>query len=296
MTASSPAATTGDGSSRLAPAKVNLCLHVRPPDATGYHPIQSLVAFADIGDRLSLRAGPGLVISGPFAAGLGAGSDNLVIRAVRCFEAATFIQVNHGFHLDKQLPLASGIGGGSADAGAALRLLRAAYAPDLSDRELEAMATTLGADGPMCLWCRPVLAEGRGEKLTPLGLPPVPAVMINPGAACATGDVYRGFDAAEPPPVADVALAFTAGMSLDALLDALDGTRNDLQPPAIVLCPVIADILAGLDAQPETRLARMSGSGATCFALCRTDADAVALGRRMQGLWPAAWVRACRLG
>ncbi len=291
--------------SRLAPAKVNLYLHVGAPDARGYHPLQSLVMFADIGDEVRLLPAESggsaenlkdlLSISGPFGAGLGAGEDNLVVKAVRRFEAATGVVVGHLIELDKALPIASGIGGGSADAGAVLHLLRQAYAPDLSDDALAAMAGSIGADGVMCLWSKPSFAAGYGEVLTPAQMPMVPAVLINPLVECSTAAVYNGFDdlgrfSAVTPPT-----GFEAPADLQTLVVALERTRNDLQVPAIRIAPVIGDILQALGAQTETLLARMSGSGATCFALCTSLVDAQNLAAKLSGLYPTAWIKACTL-
>jgi 4-diphosphocytidyl-2-C-methyl-D-erythritol kinase len=284
-------------------AKVNLYLHVAAPDARGYHPLQSLVTFADIGDEVSLiktdapadGLRPGLSLSGPFAEGLGTGEDNLILKAVRAFEAAAGLRVDHhAIHLAKNLPVASGLGGGSADAGAVLHLLREAYAPDMADEALGAIAAKTGADGVMCLWARPSLAEGYGERLTPVSLPSVPAVLINPGVACSTPAVYGGFDAQSQFSSLDGAAEDI--VNVEELTVFLKQTRNDLQAPAIALQPVIGEVLTSLVAQPETLFARMSGSGATCFALCRSDDDAQILSRRMELLWPGAWVAPCRLG
>ncbi len=282
--------------SETARAKVNLYLHVGAVDARDYHPLQSLVVFADTGDDLTLGEGGGfaLTIEGPFGAGLETGEGNLIVRAVRAFEAATGVMVDRPIHLTKNLPLASGIGGGSADAGAALRLLRQAYRPDMPDAELEQIAARTGADGVMCLWSRCAVAEGYGEKLTFVDVAPVAAVLVNPGIVCSTAEVYHGFDDIETQ--GGLAADLPAKPGLAILVEALARTRNDLQRPAIRLQPVIAQVLTALEAQPETRFARMSGSGATCFALCETDEAAWALGSRMQALWPAAWVRPCRLG
>jgi 4-diphosphocytidyl-2-C-methyl-D-erythritol kinase len=288
--------------SRRARAKVNLYLHVAAPDARGYHPLQSLVTFADIGDEVSLyeaeasseKLTPDLSVSGRFAEGLSAGEDNLILKAVRVFEAAAGCRVDrHAIHLVKTLPIASGLGGGSADAGAALHLLRDAYAPDMDDEALGAIAARTGADGVMCLWARSSLAEGYGERLTPAALPSVAAVLINPGGACATAEVYRRFDAQGRFSRLD-AMAEDI-VNVEELTIFLANTRNDLQAPAVAMQPVIGEVLAALAAQPETLFARMSGSGATCFALCRSDGEAQALGRRMQLEWPGAWVAPCRL-
>ncbi len=290
-------------SRRLAPAKVNLYLHVAGPDARGYHPLQSLVMFADIGDEVSFSETeasaetlrPGLSLSGAFAEGLGTGEDNLILKAVRAFEAAAGCRVDrHAIHLVKNLPIASGLGGGSADAGAVLHLLRETYAPDMDDEALGAIAAKTGADGVMCLWARSSLAEGYGERLTPVSSPCVPGVLINPGVACATAEVYRRFDAHGQFSRLDAVAEDI--VNIEGLTTFLAQTRNDLQAPAVAMQPVIGEVLDSLAAQPETLFARMSGSGATCFALCYSDDEAQALGRRMQLVWPGAWVAPCRLG
>ncbi|ADU14759.1 4-(cytidine 5'-diphospho)-2-C-methyl-D-erythritol kinase [Asticcacaulis excentricus] len=276
---------------RLAPAKVNLYLHVAAPDHRGYHPLRSLVVFADYGDEVRLTPGEGrMFIDGPFGQNLSPGEDNLVLKAVRRFEAATSVRVNsHDFHLTKNLPLASGVGGGSADAGAVLHLLRATCAPEVSDNALSRIAAETGADGVMCLWARAAIAEGYGERLTPVAIPPLPAVLINPGVECPTPAVFKAYDSA-----AEFAPIDTQWRGED-VIDDLNTTRNDLEAPAIRLVPVIGEVLASLRAQPETRFARMSGSGATCFALCDTLSEAETLAARLRADWPKAWVRACTL-
>ena len=280
----------------LAPAKVNLFLYVAAPDARGYHPLQSLVMFADIGDEISLSGNClfRLRITGPFGMNLSAGEDNLVVRAVRRFEAATGVTVMGEMVLSKRLPVASGLGGGTADAGAALKLLRDRYVPDMPDSDIEGIAATLGADGAMCLRARTSIAEGYGERLTGIALPSVACVLVNPGVECSTPAVYRGLD--EMGRFSPLDHGFPAAVNVDELVAALKATRNDLQPAAINLQPVIGVVLESLATQPETVLARMSGSGATCFALCRDDAAAQTLSDRMQVLWPDAWVHAGRLG
>ncbi len=290
---------------RLAPAKVNLYLHVAAPDARGYHPLRSLVAFADIGDEVRLlpvtsdgfdsSSRPRLSIDGRFSAGLGSNEDNLIMKAVRRFEQAAGVAVSrHDITLTKSLPIASGIGGGSADAGAVLHLLREVYSADINDDSLGAIAGSIGADGVMCLWAKASVAEGYGERLTPARLPPTPAVLINPLVECSTAAVYGGFDALGQFRDID-GPSFAESGSLATLVEALKGTRNDLQAPAIRIQPVINNVLKSLTAQPETLLARMSGSGATCFALCASDQDAQALAKRLEVLWPQAWVRSCTL-
>ena len=294
------------GTTMLAPAKINLFLHVAAPDANGYHPLQTLVAFADIGDEVELfqvgsigyaaDLNPRLSVDGPFAAELSTGDDNLVLRAAKAFQTQAGITIDRDIRLTKTLPIASGLGGGSADAGATLKLLRDAYAPAMEDSVLEDLAGKLGADGIMCLRATPALAEGYGERLTPVSLPRVSCVLVNPGVACATPAVYRGLDDLAVFSDIQAMQGLREAATLDQLLTILAATRNDLEPAAIALRPIIADVLKALHDQPETAFARMSGSGATCFALCRTPEAAEALGGRMQTVLPHAWVKVGRLG
>lgn len=283
----------------LAKAKVNLCLHVEAPDQRGYHPLQSLVAFADIGDDIRFTEGgegPLLTIDGPFSEGLGGGEDNLILKALRRFEAETGARITHRIHLSKNLPLAAGVGGGSADAGAVLRGLRALYAPDMPDARLEAMAASTGADGVMCLWSRPAIALGYGETLAFVSLPSLSCVLINPRVASPTPAVYAAYDRQGVFPPSALGFRPEDTESAAALMDRLRAGRNDLEAPAVALNPVIGEVLASLRAQPQTRLTRVSGSGATCFGLCETDQDAHALAEALSVLWPQAWIRVCRLG
>ncbi len=281
----------------LAPAKVNLWLHVAAPDHSGYHPLRSLVAFADIGDEVRFTPDTSgtfsLSINGPFAEGLSSEVDNLILKAAAAFSRAIDIPCGGAFHLKKTLPVASGLGGGSSDAGAALRLLREAFSSEMSDTALESIAASLGADGAMCLWGRSCIAEGYGEKLTPVAIPRLPAVLINPGIACATGEVYSTFDKALP----DSELGGEVSLPQDAdeIRHLISANRNDLEPAAKALKPEIADLLSKLQAQPETMLARMSGSGATCFVLCRTMSDAEILSDRLKNISTNAWVTPCIL-
>lgn len=284
----------------LAPAKVNLFLHVGAPDASGYHPICSLIAFADLGDRLEAQDAdaPGFSVHGPFAGSLLAGTDNLVVRAARALTAQARGPVRPvSLSLDKRLPVAAGLGGGSSDAGAALRLLREVLEIEVDDAQLEAMAAGLGADGAACLWGRPVLAQGRGERLSPApALPPLDAVLVNPGVPVSTPEVYRRLDAAggfgdvAPPPMPE---AFEDAVELAAWLS---GLRNDLERPAIAAAPEVGAVLETLAGEPEALLARVSGSGGTCFALCAGDIEAEGLAERIEALEPGWWVRRCRLG
>lgn len=284
--------------SALAPAKVNLFLHVGPLEADGYHPLASLVAFADVGDRLGVAPSDrlSLTVTGPFAGGLAGEGDNLILRAVRALaEAAGLPEPGLAFTLDKRLPIAAGLGGGSSDAGATLKLAREALGLSLDDADLAGVAATIGADGPMCLYARAAWAEGRGDRLdfAPT-LPPLPAVLINPGVPSPTGAVYRAYDAGRaagadrpaPPP----------DWSLDAVIDWLGRQRNDLQAPAVALQPAIGEALAEADDLPDVRLARMSGSGATVFALFASPTAADRAARRLSARRPEWWVNSTVLG
>jgi 4-diphosphocytidyl-2-C-methyl-D-erythritol kinase len=278
----------------LAPAKVNLFLHVGPLDADGYHPLASLVAFADVGDRVSVASADrlSLTLTGPFAGGLAGEGDNLVLRAVRALaRRAGVAEPGLAFTLDKRLPIAAGLGGGSSDAGAALKLARDALDLSLDDDALAEVAALVGADGPMCLHARAAWAEGRGDILTfePV-LPPLPAVLINPGAPSPTGAVYRAYDAG-PSKTADCP-APPSSWSLEAVLDWLARQRNDLQAPAVALEPAIGVALAEAEALPGVRLVRMSGSGATVFALFDNSAAAAAAADQLSDQRPDWWVKA----
>lgn len=277
----------------LAPAKINLFLHVGGVDAENYHPLSSLVAFADVGDLVTVERAEqlSLTVTGPFGAGLAAEPDNLILRALRRLGQATGggeppLKVT----LDKRLPIAAGLGGGSSDAGAALKLARRVLALDVSDEALEAVASVIGADGPMCLHARTAWAEGRGEVLTDEPrLPPLPTVLFNPGVPSPTGAVYRAYDAG-PVRAADRPVR-PLDWSAETVIDWLAGLRNDLQAPAIALTPAIGDALAAVAATPEVALARMSGSGATIFGLCRTREAADEAAAALADAHPDAWVQ-----
>lgn len=284
----------------FAPAKVNLFLHVGGPGPDGYHPLCSLMVFADVGDRVSLAPAEALdfTVTGPFAHDLIGEGDNLVQRAAQALLARVRgPRAPVMLALDKQLPVAAGLGGGSSDAGAAFRLLRAAWAPELSDRELQDLAAGLGADGAVCLWGAPALAEGRGERLSPApSLPVMPAVLVNPRVATPTGAVYAHFDArgvfgeVSPPPVPE------SFESVEEVAGWLSLMRNDLEAAAVEVAPAIGDVLNVLRGEPESLVAQMSGSGATCFALCASDIEAEQLAEGLERLRPDWWVRRCRLG
>lgn len=283
----------------LAPAKVNLFLHVGAPAPDGYHPVCSLMAFADYGDVVSARPGEGaLIVRGPFGQGVGPEQDNLIFRAVRGFVAELGREMGElTFTLEKNLPVASGLGGGSSDAGAALRLLRDVYTPGFGDERLEQVAASLGADGAACLWARPVLAEGRGERLSPApGLPTVDAVLVNPRVPVSTPAVYRALDASGAFGDVGRPVMPDAFESAEELAAWLTTQRNDLEAPAVAVAPEVGAVLDTLRDEPEALLARVSGSGGTCFALCADDIAAETLAERIESLAPGWWVQRCRLG
>jgi 4-diphosphocytidyl-2-C-methyl-D-erythritol kinase len=278
-----------------APAKVNLTLHVIGRRADGYHDIESLVAFAGVGDALTFTPGGALALSvgGPTAAAAGETADNLVLKAARALaERVERLKLGR-FALSKRLPVAAGLGGGSADAAAALRLLARAngLAPD--DPRLLQAARATGADVPVCLDPRPRFMRGIGDLLSgPLDLPRLFAVLLNPAVAVATKDVF----AALAVPTAGQTPPATICTGATALLAEIARGRNDLEEPAIELEPAIADALAVLRKLPGCRLARMSGSGATCFGLFDSMDAARGAARRLRVGYPAWWVRATALG
>jgi 4-diphosphocytidyl-2-C-methyl-D-erythritol kinase len=281
-----------------APAKVNLTLRVLKRRDDGYHEIESLVAFADFGDRLSFSRGGKLTLAvhGPAAPQAGEGEDNLVLKAARTLAAVRPGIALGAFSLDKRLPVAAGLGGGSADAGAALRLIAQANGLARNDPQLYAAARATGADVPVCLDPRARIMRGIGEVLSePLALPQLPAVLVKPGVALPTKSVFAEWKPAATPTAA-LDLAIAKPTSHARLLQLLAAQSNDLEGPAIALAPVIAEVLAALRAQPGCLLARMSGSGATCFALFSSADQAVAAEKLLPRQQPAWWVKATMLG
>lgn len=277
----------------LAPAKVNLFLHVGPLDAAGYHPLASLVAFADVGDRITVRPADRLSLSvtGPFGAGLSAGEDNLVLRALRSLgRAAGGGEPPLAVGLDKRLPVAAGLGGGSSDAGAALKLARDALGLPLDDAALAEIAAEIGADGPMCLHARAAWAEGRGDRLAfEPALPPLPAVLVNPGVPSPTGAVYRAYD--DGPAFAAERPAPPRDWTAETVAAWLADRRNDLQAPAVAQQPAIGQALQAVAALPGALLTRMSGSGATVFALFASREAAERAASILAQARPEWWVR-----
>jgi 4-diphosphocytidyl-2-C-methyl-D-erythritol kinase len=264
---------------RTAYAKLNLALHVRHRRADGYHELETLFAFCEDGDRLSVAAADrlSLDVTGPFAGGI-AGPDNLVLRAA---EAIRPEGAGAAIVLDKRLPIAAGLGGGSADAAAALILLRDLWRTGHDDAAIEGIALGLGADVPACLRSVLCRGEGIGERLTPIDagdLAGMPVLLVNPRIPLATGPVFAGWDGQDRG-------ALGRG---DPIAIALDG-RNDLEPPARALRPEIGDVLAAL-AGTAPLLARMSGSGATCFALYGQAAARDEAAARISAAQPGWWL------
>ncbi len=284
--------------SALAPAKVNLFIHVGPVDADGYHPLASLVAFADVGDRVTVQRSDrlSLKVEGRFAGALDGQGDNLILKALRALgEAADIGDPPLAVTLDKRLPIAAGLGGGSSDAGAVLKLARDVLDLAFDDAALARVARTIGADGPMCLHARPAWAEGRGDDLTfEPRLPVLPALLINPGVPSPTGAVYRAYDAGpvltadRPPP--------PPHWDLPAVVGWLGSQRNDLQSAAIGLAPAIDEAMGAAAALPGVRLVRMSGSGATLFALFDSPVAAASAGRNLEKRHPDWWIASTNLG
>ncbi len=296
MPGDAPGGAPGDVTfSAFAPAKINLYLHILGRRADGYHLLDSLVAFADIGDCVTAAPAPSLslALGGPEAGGIAAlGEDNLVMRAARLLAAASrpkapgAAQFGAALYLDKVLPAASGIGGGSSDAAATLRALDLMWHRPLGPDALARLALQLGADTPACLAARPVWVGGIGERIEDAaGLPPAGIVLANPRRTLPTADVFRArrgaFSATgrfDPMP------ADAAGLAM-----VLEDRRSDLTGAALGLLPDIAPVLARLARLPGALLARMSGSGATCFALFSDRATALAAGALISRAEPAWW-------
>ncbi len=275
-----------------APAKINLFLHVTGKRDDGYHLLDSLICFAGPADRLRLalhdKPEPGLAISGQFAEPLAGDPDNLVLQAIRALADATDRTPDIAATLIKELPVAAGIGGGSADAGAALRAAADLWALSSDDRALlPRVAETLGADVPICLEARPARVSGIGEIIEPVDLPDLPLLLVNPLVPCPTGPVF----AARSGPFSVAAPALPLFSSASDLADWLTlHTRNDLEGPAIGLVPEIRKVLDVLKNQPGCRLARMSGSGATCFGIFEYRAAAADAATALRQTCPGWWV------
>jgi 4-diphosphocytidyl-2-C-methyl-D-erythritol kinase len=280
----------------VAPAKLNFFLHVGDRRADGYHALQSLVAFADIGDVLQLEAASELTltVSGPFAAQIPRGDGNLVLKAARSLaEEFSDMPLGAAIVLEKNLPVAAGLGGGSSDAAAVLRALNVLWSLERSEDELVELARTLGSDVPACVLARPCWMEGRGEQVFPTPqLPSLEVVLVNPGVPMPTAGVFAslnartGASAMEPPRRIE---------TLWDLVAYLEDSGNDLETPATLLQPVIDEVIEALHHEPACVFAQMSGSGATCFGLFDGREYAQGAAQRIALDHPEWWVRATRL-
>ena len=260
-------------------AKINLALHVRARRADGYHEIETLFAFVDDGDRLSAEPAVDLAldVTGPCAGALAGEDDNLVLRAARAMQAHFDVSDGAAIRLDKRLPVAAGLGGGSADAAAVARALARLWRLDADEDALVAAVGGLGADVPVCVASHMAVGRGIGDHGEPwvqaVHWRGMPVLLVNPGVACPTGPVYRAWD----------------GVDRGPLTDDMADWRNDLEPGAVALAPPIADVLAALRGCAGASLVRMSGSGATCFALfddaAARDGAASAIRAAHPGWW-----------
>jgi 4-diphosphocytidyl-2-C-methyl-D-erythritol kinase len=281
-------------------AKVNLSLRVVGRRADGYHDLESVVAFADCADRLTLEPGGELKLAttGPLAAACGDTTDNLVFKAAKLLAEAVPNLKLGAFALDKVLPVAAGIGGGSADAAAALRLLANLNNLSLDDPRLRQVALATGADVPVCLFSRACDMTGVGEQLLPLALPSMPCVMVNPRVPVATKDVFKALGLRNgellvgATDVLEAAAWPEEGASIADWVEILETVPNDLEAPAMRIEPVIGDVLEALRSSAGVKLARMSGSGATCFAIFGASNDAHAAAEKIRRDHPGWWVHA----
>ena len=259
-----------------APAKLNLALHLRRRRDDGYHDLETVFAFTDFGDLLSVAPADALMlqVTGEFAAPAGQGDDNLVLKAARALAAAAGIAPAAALTLEKHIPVAAGLGGGSADAAAALRLLNRFWGLDWPMARLLELADPLGSDVPACVASQTCFGSGRGEALAPwpVALAGTPVLLVNPRVAVPTGPVFAGWDRVDHGGIAPGA--------------ALAGLRNDMTAAAVTIAPVVAQVLAALHAAGGASLVRMSGSGATCLALYP---DAAARRRAAQALAAHGW-------
>ena len=281
-------------------AKVNLSLRVVGRRADGYHDLESVVAFADCADRLTLEPGGELKLAttGPLAAACGETSDNLVFKAAKLLAEAVPNLKLGAFALDKVLPVAAGIGGGSADAAAALRLLARLNNLSLDDPRLQKVALATGADVPVCLYSRACDMTGVGEQLLPLALPSMPCVMVNPRVPVATKDVFQALGLRNGELLVGATSVIGApawpeeGASIADWVEVLEIVANDLEAPAMRIEPVIGEVLEALRDSAGVKLARMSGSGATCFAIYGAPAEAHAAAEKIRRDHPGWWVHA----
>jgi 4-diphosphocytidyl-2-C-methyl-D-erythritol kinase len=283
----------------LAPAKVNLTLAVLGRRADGYHLLDSLVVFAGIADRLTLAPGPALSLKvrGETAEQAGPLDDNLVLKAARALAARVPDLKLGRFTLEKRLPVAAGLGGGSSDAAAALRLLAKANRLKPGSAPVTKIAPMIGADVPVCVDPRPRRMRGIGEVLSaPLKMPKLAAVMVNPGVAVPTRDVFTKLGLKPGGPVRRAAPTRALPREVGAFVEYLSKHGNDLEVPAIEVQPVIARVLRDIRESKGCLLARMSGSGATCFGIFESPRAAKAAAKNLSAAQPKWWVRATTFG
>lgn len=281
-------------------AKVNLTLRVIGRRVDGYHDLESVVAFGDCADRLTLTPGAELKLTttGPLAEACGETSDNLVLKAAQLLKARIPDLKVGSFTLEKVLPVAAGIGGGSADAAAALRLLARLNDLALDDAGLREVALKTGADVPVCLASQACDMTGVGETLLPLGLPSMPCVLVNPRIPVATKDVFTALGVRPGELLVGATEVIRApawpeeGSSVEDWVEALAASSNDLEEPATRIQPVIGQVIAALNATNGAWLARMSGSGATCFAIYENTAEAGRAAEQIRRAHPTWWVHA----
>jgi 4-diphosphocytidyl-2-C-methyl-D-erythritol kinase len=283
----------------FAPAKVNLFLHVGAAKPNGRHDLDSLVVFSDgqAGDHVGVELGDdvSLEVSGPYSEAAGVPDDNLVLRAARRLKAASGTGKGARIMLRKDLPVAAGIGGGSSDAAATLRLLTLLW--EIDPAHAATLAPGLGGDVPAALAGVPVLMRGEGERVERVQLPGrLPALLVNPGVPCPTGAVFQAYDEAGGGRLFSELERFPSFVHLDDLIDWLGQQRNDLEAAAIARVPEVSAVLSFLKAQPGARLVRMSGSGATCFAIFDALSFAERAARLLKQQTPGWWAAPCRLG
>jgi 4-diphosphocytidyl-2-C-methyl-D-erythritol kinase len=277
-------------------AKVNLTLRVLGRRSDGYHELESLVAFADVGDGIEFLPGtpPAVTVSGPFAGAI-AGTNIAALALQNAAAAAAGIELG-AVAIEKRLPVAAGLGGGSADAAAVLRAVRRANPTRADAVDWHAVAASLGADVPVCLHgaAQFMWGTGHGTVVVP-PLPPLPAILVNPGVPLSTADVFRALAAPPAPVAAAVPVPPGRFRDVEAVIAYVREHANDLEPAAVAFCPVIGRVLAALRDLPTVRVARMSGSGPTCFALFDNTADAADAARRISGREPRWWVEVTTL-
>lgn len=278
---------------QTARAKINLTLRITGRRADGYHELESLVVFADVADRLTLEPAThvSLDVTGPFTAAIGVAADNLILKAFNALAAQVPGLKAGRFHLDKHIPVAGGVGGGSADAAAALRLLARHNGISFDDARLMTAALQTGADVPVCLVSQACVMTGVGERLSsPLQLPELPALLVNPRVGVSTRDVFAALAKSGLPK--DGGTLGDVPRDADALIEYLRGHGNDLTASAVACAPVVDEVLQVLKALPGACLTRMSGSGATCFALFTTETEAKAAESSLAAGWPDWWAAA----